>query len=83
MAGGRFLLTPMYIHVFKLLDPAPTGNVATTFRDNEWRMWSMEEGLEQIIRTLRDHLGADDRIHLYTNKPCTKIEFGDTKTKVS
>ena len=43
----------------------------------------MEEGLEQIIVRLRDRLGKEDRAHLYNNKPCTYIEFGDSKTKVS
>ena len=42
----------------------------------------MKEGLQQIVTALRDQLGVEDRIHLYTNKPCTKIEFEDYKTKV-
>ena len=43
----------------------------------------MEEGLEQIVTTLRDHLHAQGRVELYTNKPCTNIEFEGSKTKVS
>ena len=43
----------------------------------------MEEGLEQIVTTLRDHLHAQGRVELHTNKPCTNIEFEGSKTKVS
>ena len=63
--------------------PEPTGYVAKMFKNNRWSIWSMDEGLEQIVIRLRDRLGKEDRTHLYNNKPCTYIEFGDSKTKVS
>ena len=61
----------------------PTGRLAKNFKEYKWSMYSFQRGLGQLVDRMEENLSKDeDRLHIYKNKPCTKLEFQGEKIQV-
>ena len=61
----------------------PTGRLAKNFKQYKWSMYSFQRGLGQLVDRMEEVLSEDDdRLHIYKNKPCTKLEFKGDKVQV-
>ena len=58
------------------------GELIKRYKDENWAMWSLQRGLQQLPEALEKYLGEQSNVSTMTDTSCQKLEFHDGKAKV-